>query len=304
MPTYNGEQYVATALESVRQQSSDDIEIVVADDSSSDSTLEVVRGFESSLKIKLLTPPKAGNWVAMTNVALKAATGEWVCFLHQDDLWLPGRLTKIREELNRAKGKMVLHNAQFVGPDGRDLGPWTCPFTADEIPSNEFVERLLVQNFIAIPSPVFKRSAALDSGGLDESLWFTADWDLWLRLGAMGPVRFTPEKLAAFRVHALSQTASRKLSPGDWENQLMTVFDRHFSADVPIRNRQRVRKLASASVCVNSELAAASRGQRVRPARIFIKLLSLGPAGLRRYLKDSRITERVRSRMKVRKKLF
>jgi Glycosyl transferase family 2 len=300
MPTYNGERFVTAALDSVRQQSSEDIEVVVVDDCSSDNTRQIVSHFEQSLRIRLLTPGRIGNWVAITNLALREAQGEWACFLHQDDFWLPGRIAKVREEISRAKGKMVLHNATFVGPDGRALGPWTCPFSAGEIAPSEFLERLLVQNFIAIPSPVFLRNAVLDSGGLDESLWFSADWDLWLRLGAMGPVRFSPERLAAFRVHSTSQTVSRKLSPGDWEKQLTTVLDRHLSCAVPMINRERVRKVAIASVFVNSALASASRGLRMQPLRVLIKLLSLGPSGLRRYLKDSRILERVRSRLKIR----
>ena len=85
----------------------------------------------------------------------------------------------------------------------------------------------LIQNFIAIPSPVFRRSAVIDSGGLDESLWFSADWDLWLRLGAMGPVRFLAETLSAFRIHPASQTAARKLLPNEWEQQLTKVFAEH-----------------------------------------------------------------------------
>lgn len=299
MPTYNGERFVSAALESVRQQSSEDIEVVVVDDGSSDNTRELVRQFESTLRIRLLTPTRIGNWVAVTNLALQEAQGEWASFLHQDDLWLPGRIDRVRGELGRAKGKMVLHNAMFVDPKGRCLGPWTCPLPGGDVSSREFVERLLVQNFVAIPSPMFSREAVLKSGGLDESLWFSADWDLWLRLGAMGPIRFIPEKLSGFRVHPASQTAARELSPGDWEKQLTTVLDRHFSAAIPMSNRDLVRKVATVSVFVNSALASGSRGQGTRPLRVLAKLLSLGPSGLRRYFRDSRIVERVRARMKV-----
>ena len=90
-------------------------------------------------------------------------------------------------------------------------GPGPAHLTEGKVPSDLFVERLLIQNFIAIPSPVFRRNAVIDSGGLNEKLWFSADWDLWLRLGALGPVQFIAEELSAFRVHPASQTAARKL---------------------------------------------------------------------------------------------
>ena len=71
------------------------------------------------------------------------------------------------------------------------------------------VERLLVQNFIAIPAPLFRRDQALSVGGLDARLWYAADWDFWLKLAAMGPTVYSPRPLAGFRIHSQSQTITR-----------------------------------------------------------------------------------------------
>ena len=227
MPTYNGERFIVAALESVRGQDAEGIELVIVDDGSTDRTLEIIHDFTKLFPIRLITPGRSGNWVAATNVGLREASGDWACFLHQDDLWLPGRIARLRAAMENAEGALVLHNAMFIGPDGQTLGPWTCPLPEGSVASHQFIERLLVQNFIAIPSPVFRRSAALDSGGLDETLWFSADWDLWLRLGALGPVWFVAETLSAFRVHPASQTVARKLQKNEWEEQLTTVLSRH-----------------------------------------------------------------------------
>ncbi len=231
----------------------------------------------------LITPGRLGNWVAATNLGLREAMGDWACFLHQDDLWLPGRLKRLRSEMESHQGPLIIHDAMYVGPDGQELGPWTCPFPeTGAIPSNQFIERLLVQNFVAIPSPVFRRDAVIDSGGLDEALWFSADWDLWLRLGASGPVRFIGETLSAFRVHPASQTAARKLQPNEWEDQLTTVLARHLES-WPITGtlRTSVEQVAMASIAVNSALSAASRGEPVKPAAVLLQLLALGPCGWR-----------------------
>jgi GT2 family glycosyltransferase len=299
MPTYNGDRFIAAALESMRGQH-DGIELVIVDDGSTDRTIEIVRSFAGALPIRLITPGRLGNWVAVTNLGLREAVGEWACFLHQDDLWLPGRLERLRNEMANPKGALILHNAMFVGPDGQGLGLWTCPFREGTIPSNEFIERLLVQNFIAIPSPVFRREAVIHSGGLDEALWFSADWDLWLRLGAVGSVRFIDEVLSAFRIHPASQTAARKLQPNEWKQQLTTVLERHLESwPVTGRTRTKVERTALASIAVNSALSASSRGERVKPGAVLRQLIALGPAGWRRYLRDSRIVERVVSRLKV-----
>jgi glycosyltransferase involved in cell wall biosynthesis len=301
MPTYNGEQFIAAALDSVRDQDNDGIELVIVDDGSTDQTLDIVRGYAGALPIRLITPGRLGNWVAATNLGLREATGHWACFLHQDDLWLPGRLKRLRSEMESHQGPLIIHNAMYVGPDGQELGSWTCPFPkTGAIPSNQFIERLLVQNFIAIPSPVFRRNAVIDSGGLDEALWFSADWDLWLRLGASGPVRFIGETLSAFRVHPASQTAARKLQPNEWERQLTTVLARHLES-WPIAGTLRgsVEQVAMASIAVNSALSAASRGESVKPVAVLLQLLALGPRGWYRYFRDSRIVQRVKSRLKL-----
>jgi len=299
MPVYNGERFIAAALESVRGQH-DGIELVIVDDGSSDRTLDIVRDFAKVLPIRLLTPRRIGNWVAVSNIGLREATGDWACFLHQDDLWLPGRIERLRGEMESAEDALVLHNAIFVGPDGRELGPWTCPLPEGDVPQERFIERLLIQNFIAIPSPVFRRNAAIGSGGLDEGLWFSADWDLWLRLGALGPVRFIAETLSAFRVHPASQTAARKVLPEEWETQLTTVLARHLQ-NLPVTGnlRAKVERAGMASIAVNSALSAASRGEPVSPSQVFLKLLALGPSGWHRYVRDSRIVQRVRSRLKA-----
>jgi glycosyltransferase involved in cell wall biosynthesis len=300
MPTCNGENFIAAALDSVRQQH-EGVELIVIDDGSSDRTLDIVHDFAKTFPIRLITPGRIGNWVAVTNIGLRQATADWAGLLHQDDLWLPNRIARLRAEIERAEGALVLHNAVFIGPDSQNLGPWNCPLTEGNVSSDDLIERLLIQNFVAIPSPIFRRSVALDSGGLDEALWFSADWDLWLRLGALGPVRFFNQTLAAFRLHPASQTAARKTQPNEWEQQLTTVFTKHFQTWQGTGNRREaVRQAAKASIAVNSALSAASRGEPFQLSPVLLKLLALGPSGLHRYLRDSRIVQRVRSRLKVR----
>jgi len=300
MPVYNGERFVAAALDSVCQQYRDGIELVIVDDGSTDRTVEIVRDYAEVLPVRLITPERIGNWVAISNIALREARGDWACFLHQDDLWLPGRLTRLWTEMETSNGALIVHNAIFVGPDGKELGSWTCPLSEGDVQPEEFIERLLVQDFIAINSPVFRRKAVLESGGMDEALWFSADWDLWLRLGALGPVRFIAEKLSGFRVHSASQTNKRKLQPNEWEEQLSTVLFHHLN-NWPGTGKRRasVERAARVSIAVNSALSASFRGEPTKPLSVFFELLVLGPVGWRRYLRDSRILQRVGSRLKV-----
>jgi hypothetical protein len=303
MPTFDGERYLATALRSLLDQADGQVELIVVDDGSRDGTVALIERLTRGTDTRLLRPGRLGSWVAATNLGLRQARGEWCCLLHQDDLWLPGRLARLRAELPGARGALLLHDARYVDPDGAPLGAWTCPLAAGEVGANAFLERLLVQNFIAIPSPVFRRAEALRGGGLDEALWFSADWDLWLRLGALGPVRFLAEPLAAFRVHQASQTAARPATQSEWERQLSTVLDRHLASwPVGGARRRAVERAARASVAVNSTLAAAARGAPVSWSPPALQLLGLGPLGWRRYLRDSRIVERLGARLRLRRR--
>ena len=292
---------MGAALESVQSQYCEELEVVVVDDGSTDGTMRILEYFSRSLPLRVVRPGRLGNWVATTNIGLREACGEWACFLHQDDLWLPGRMSRLLPELGKAEGAMVLHHSAFIGPRGERLGPWTCPLKQGNVSSDRFLEQLLVQDFIAIPAPVFRRRAAIDSGGLDESLWLAADWELWLRLGFLGPVRFLADTLTAFRIHPASQTIARKLGPGEWVHQLDTVLERHLSRwQAPENIKKRVTRAATVSNAINATLAGLARGEKVFLAGALLQLLALGPAGWRRYLRDSRIVERVGSRLRVR----
>ncbi len=301
MPVYNGEAYLRGALDGVLAGEAAGIEIIACDDGSTDASVDVLRSYAARLAIRILPRPHDGNWVAGTNAGLRIARGRYACLLHQDDAWLPGRLAAIRRELERTPATLLVHDACFVGPGGERLGAWRCPLPRRRVVDQAlFVERLLVQNFVAIPSPVFDRAAALAGGGMDEALWYTADWDLWLRLGRMGPVRFIPVSLAAFRVHPKSQTVARPRARDEIRRQMEIVLDRHLAAwEGRGVHRRRVEAVARFSVQMNAALEGAARGERVRWWALARHALGLGPLGLARYLRDSRIVERVGARMRL-----
>jgi glycosyltransferase involved in cell wall biosynthesis len=293
MPVWNGERYLAEALRSVREQGTEGYEVIAVDDGSSDRSPEILRAWERLLPLRRTARERGGNWVAASNAALREARGEYICFLHQDDLWLPGRLAAIQKEVAFAP-TLVVHPAVLIGPDGRTLGTWRCPLPAGEVDPRLFRERLLVQNFIAIPAPVFARETALRLGGMDESLWYTADWDLWLRLGGAGAIRHFTPALAAFRVHPSSQTMVRT-DLADRRRQLETVLERHAKG-----SSGPVRRAARFSVELNLALAAAAGGVAASWGSLFAALVRLGPASWVRYLRDSRIFERVGARIRLR----
>lgn len=299
MPTYNGGAFLAAALESIRAQGgAGDFEVIAVDDGSEDSTIATLEAYSARLPLRILRRPRSGNWVASTNHGLAVARGEYACLLHQDDLWMDGRLRALRSALDAAPDtSLLVHPSWFVDARGVRLGRWRCPLPEGRVDAALVAQRLIVQNFLAVPAPLFRRELALRTGGMDESLWYTADWDLWLKLSSSGAVVHHAEPLAAFRIHAASQTARRSSRGDDLRVQLQTVLRRHLPRLAA--GDRRLASVAEYSVDLNVALAGSLHSRRAPWGRLTARFLALGPAGWKRYLRDSRIAERVSARLRL-----
>ena len=300
MPTLDGAAFVADALESVARENDPGIHCIVVDGGSKDATVSVVRSFAARLPMTILERSDSTGWVWSTNLALNSAQAPNCCFLHQDDLWLSGRAAVMKRVLNEApEVAMVAHAVRYVDRTGRNVGRLSCPWRPwpARLKAAETMPRLLVQNFIAVPGAVFRTDLAKSCGGLDESLWYTADWDFWLKLSSAGPVAYCPTELAAFRLHAGSQTARGSADQSGFEQQLEIVLERHLERvhELP----PAVRKAARLSARVNAALAYESHGGAADWESLAAQALRAGPAAWLRYLRDSRITGRIISRIRA-----
>jgi hypothetical protein len=301
MPTYNGAAMLADALESVAREEDPAVEVIAVDDGSTDGTMDVLAAYADRLSMTVVRR-RVGNWAANTNYGLELANAPWACILHQDDVWRLGRLRAIRQQLTATSDvSLLLHDCRFIDAAGRDLGPWTCPLSSGRpIAPTVTIERLLVQNFVGMPAGVFSRAAALDAGGLDPSLWYTADWDFWLKLAATGPTVYLPRALGGFRVHDQSQTALRTRSLDDLRAQLDETTRRHMvrweaRTDAVRRSVMRANR---AAVELNVALAAKYHGQAADWRALAGALAALGPTDWRRLVRDSRIWQRATARLR------
>ena len=303
MPTYDGASYLRAALDSVAAEGDPGIQCIAVDDGSTDDTVAILDGYRDRLDLEIVERPHAGNWVANTNLALQRARGEFACLLHQDDVWLPGRLKAIKNAVaGNPSVDLFLHPSWFIDSQGRRLGPWCCPLpkTPAVLDAATILPRLLVQNFLAIPAPVFRTATAREIGGLDEALWYTADWDFWLKLSAAGRTLCLSDRLACFRVHPEAQTNRRSIDIADYRRQHELVLQRHLSTlEIDERGRRAVRNCAKLSIAVNTMLAGRYHGTHPSLTTPAMAMLRAGPLGVWRYFHYSRIYERVSARRKA-----
>jgi glycosyltransferase involved in cell wall biosynthesis len=302
MPTYNGARHLPAALESIRAQVDPGVEVLAVDDGSTDDTIAILRSFSKSICLRIIERPHTGNWVSSANLGLQEASAQWACFLHQDDLWSPRRVKTLKAALTRRPDlSLVLHPSWFIDEHGKRLGTWRCPLQANfPLDPRHLIQQLLVQNFIATPAPLFKRDLSLQVGGLDESLWYTADWDFWLKLAAVARTAYLPEPLTAFRLHAESQTVRGSQRLTEFRGQLESVLRAHLDAYTSAGgDGDSLRPVCEFSVDMNVSLATAVHGERPPWGRLGLQFLCLGARGWHHYFRDSRISERVAARIRA-----
>lgn len=213
MPNYNGAAYIREAIDSIIAQNAPDVELIVVDDGSDDDSLRVARAYEGRLRLSIIEPGRMGNWVAMTNVGMKAARGEFLCWLHNDDAWLPGRLAELRRLVERMPGAtLYTHCCRYIDHRGRRVGVLRAPLPAcRDLPPSFVLPKLLIQDFFSPPALFFRRRDAEAVGWMDDRLWFVADWDFGLKLAALGPTVYHDAPLACYRIHPASLTPASRI---------------------------------------------------------------------------------------------
>src|SRR5438067_3792809 len=119
MPSHNGDRWLAETLQSVVDQHDEGIEIVVVDSSDAGNSLEIVESFADRLRVRAYRRADLASWMEKTDFGVEVAAADWVCMLHKDDLWLPGRAAAVRQWIAAApEAAMHLHPALIVDEAG------------------------------------------------------------------------------------------------------------------------------------------------------------------------------------------
>jgi glycosyltransferase involved in cell wall biosynthesis len=205
IPAFNAAAHIAEALESVRMQSYDDWEVVVADDGSTDETRQIASSFGHSV---VSTAANAGP-AAARNVAIANARGELLAFLDADDYWLPSYLERQVGLFDEAGARgtrvgVVACDAHVLA--GSEIQPTTY-MEISRFPEELTLTRLLAHNPVFV-SALVPRSALDDVGGFCEEIFGTEDYDLWIRIVEQGyALVANREPLAVYRLAGESVSA-------------------------------------------------------------------------------------------------
>ena len=297
MPVYNGERFIARAVASVLASRFRDLELVVLDDGSEDTSAETARrAAAGDERLRVVTLPHGGV-AAARNAGLREARASLVANADADDEMLPDRIERqvawldAHPECVAVSARSIIVDAE--GRPSRIAGRW---FT------HEDVDRWLLNGHggaFGGESAMFRGEAARRVGGYAPHLQTTGeDHDLWLRLAEVGQLAVLPQVLTLYRVHGAnvsvgSDSAARRL-PITLDNLSRAFARRGITgrepakvASPPLRRAERL---------ANAALVRAFSGDRRSALPRALAAAALGPgdpgvrAALRTVLAGTRIT--------------
>jgi len=196
IPSYNRGPYIADTIDSVLAQRETDHEIIVVDDGSTDSTLDVLARFGD--RIRVLRQENAGPGAART-LGMRAARGAYVAFLDSDDLWPPWTLSTQRAMIERHGGPAIVATRQEDIRTTAEVGA----FVEEPVVARRYDDFLASPRGWWLPSGMaIHRETALAVGGFTDRIRICEDADFWLRLGtAPGFVAVERPVCIGYRVH-------------------------------------------------------------------------------------------------------
>ncbi len=222
-PSFNQGRYIEQTIQSVMQQGYPDVEHIVIDGGSTDETLAILDKYRASLA-HVVSEPDRGQSHAL-NKGFARATGEIFTWLNSDDMLAPGALAAAAIAFHQSRADMIAGVCQLQS-DGQALCQHLTSCTDGPLPLEDLLDLnrcWLRGQFFYQPEVMFTRHLWERAGGhVDESCYYSMDYELWLRFAEAGArLHVVGRPLAIFRVHPDQKTSA----PPRFQQELVEVRD-------------------------------------------------------------------------------
>ena len=199
-PSLNQGRFIRETIESVLSQDYPNVEYIVMDGGSTDETGSICAEYKD--RLTFVSEPDRGQSDAI-NKGFAMARGEIVAWLNSDDIFLPGAIRRAVETLTADPSlAMVYGDGYQIDINGNVISHFN--------PTQKFdLWKLAYVSDYILQQTTFFRKWALDAvGPLDETLYYTLDWDLFIRIGKLFPVGYIREHMGAIREYADAKSFS------------------------------------------------------------------------------------------------
>jgi glycosyltransferase involved in cell wall biosynthesis len=208
IPVWNGEDFIAIAIESVLQQSYINYEIIIADNASTDETVKIVEGYMQLYpQIQLHINKENIGLVGNFNACLQLAQGKYIKFLCVDDMLVRNCLEKMVRVLDENENVvLVVGGRSIIDSFGSQISSQRYSKSAQLINGHEVINRCYFgTNYIGEPSAVMFRKAILNRV-FDKTLNHLMDLEMWFYLLEQGRMASLPDLLSLIRRHKNQMT--------------------------------------------------------------------------------------------------
>ncbi len=312
IPVFNAAPFIGEAIESILGGTYQDLEIVVADDGSTDGSGDVARRYGD--RVRVITQYNQGPSAAR-NAGIAASRGELVAFCDSDDVQAPFRLAAHVHLLDQAPRAAVVAGELSILEEGRVtheyglrtiwIGPTTRSFEAEVaaafppastcaargVPvSSGYAERPVYQGSVAPlialmhlawgNAAMFRRSALDEVGGFDETIRYYEDWHLVGRIAKRHELIFMDVPVMQYRRHPAQMTQR----PGSAEGYLRVINDVWRSDPVFAAQHAALIARASGSAHYQAGALLAARHDWRGAERRFMESIRAEPRQKRVYL--------------------
>lgn len=201
-PSFNQGSFIEATILSVLEQGYPNLEHIIVDGGSTDDTLDILARYPH---LTIISEPDRGQAEAV-NKGLRRASGEIIGWLNSDDTYYPGALSGAAATIDPAKGiYIVMGRCAYIDETGEPTGA--------EHPSAFVSHRRTVEVWkgYTIPNPAvfFHRRVYEECGGLDESLYFALDFDLFCRYTSRFHINVVDQVWATYRLHQSAKTSEQ-----------------------------------------------------------------------------------------------
>ncbi len=197
IPVYNGENFIKESIMSVLAQTYTDYEIIVINDGSTDKSEKILTPYIKKGIIRYFYQDNQG-FANAKNRAIRESEGEYIAWLDYDDVWLPNRLSKTVNIMDKDKNTVVVGSyCGYIDENGKKL-PLVYPYREKGV-INFY---LFPRNKIMTGSALIRKSVLLENDLWFEQQFFPADdYHMWLKLSFHGKMIIIPEILYHYRIH-------------------------------------------------------------------------------------------------------
>ena len=253
-PSFNQGRFLERTILSVLDQDYPALEYFVMDGGSTDDSVDIIRRYAHRLDHWASQPD--GGQTAAINTGWRMAHGEILCWLNSDDYYLPGTLRFVGEYMREHPEEWVVYGSwEAVDDAGRRLNYAGRPFAHSRM--------ILSQNCIPQPAAFIRRAAIDEVGYLDETLHYTMDLDLFMRIAGYQTPRYVSRPLAAATVHADAKTIRDRQAMARERYQVRRRYARPWETPLVLLQPAASFLFAAVPVPVRNVL------NRLRPRRTF-----------------------------------